>query len=239
MRIHDRVAMAVALLALGCANSGGANPTPGRDGGSIDETTGPTGRRGGGTGTFGGVDDDGGASYDLASLGDAIVLIGDDGAIASGADAPMTADGSRDRGPDVIGPAPDAAPDIAPAPDTSPATLCQQCADIEKRYSDAVARARSCTPGLKGQCQQKVSVSLSCPCSQTWVSSTAEPDAYAKQYQAAGCGTCRYLCPLACTVLTSGVCSPSKLAAPAPGSGTTPPIIDKGTCTDMNAAPGP
>jgi hypothetical protein len=256
MRLLIPGALVAALVALGCG-SDGMTKVPGAGdaeiAGIVDDG-GVPGRRGGGGGAFGGGEDDAGG----ASIGDAAVAPGEDAPAGSGEDAPLSLDSGRDRNRDTSGithdsagpgpdlaPAPDLAtsPDLAISPDTNPADPCSQCPAIEAKYADALTRARVCNPIIKAQCQSKVSASLSCPCSQTWVNNTTEVDAVAKMYQDAGCGKCRHICPLLCRVLSSGVCNPSKLALPidpGPGPDPVPPIVaDKGTCADMNDTPAP
>jgi hypothetical protein len=236
MRVLSRLVLIGSLSLWGCGGGTATKATGmiGGDGAATEADGGPIGRRGGGNGSFG--DDDSGTPP--GDPGDGPTPSGDDAAPT--ADVAVVVVDARPRdaitpGPDVVlssdsDPAPS---DLAVAPDSG--NICDDgtCSALRQQYQDALVRATTCITTLKGQCTQKAPANLDCPCSQVWVNSTVETDKAAANYRAAGCDKCRHVCTLLCRVLSTGVCSPSKLAlVQDPGTNIVAPPPDRGTCTD-------
>jgi hypothetical protein len=251
MRIVSRLVLLGSLSLWACGGGGTAKkPIGGGDAAEATADGGPIGRRGGGNGSFGGVDDDAGSR--AADAGDGPAGSDLDGASPPPPPPPPPADAAaidarpdarpRDAltpGPDVVVPMDSTPPrDLAVPPDSSSGSACDNgtCAGLSQQYQDALARATSCITTLKGQCAQKAPRSLECPCSQAWVNSTVETDMAAANYRAAGCDKCKHLCPAICPALSTGVCSPSKLAlVQDPTTNIVAPPLDHGTCTDSGS----
>ena len=235
MRSLSRCASVVALFLLACGGKGSSSnvaSTIGDGAASEGDEAGVPGRRGGGGGAFGGSED--GGAPDDGAASDAVV----------GADAPIVVvlDGGRDRPPRDNA----AATDLSGSPDviavTDVATTGNPCADgtcdaFETDYQTALARARSCTPGTKVQCQVVAPTGLRCPGCGAWVNSRVELDDLRTKWTNAGCAKCSSkFCPLiACPVMSSGTCSLRRLASPGDNANLVPqPPVEMGVCTEQN-----
>jgi hypothetical protein len=221
----------VAVVALGCGGSGpGAQVSDGARAPASGEEAGVPGSRGGGMPVPGG----GGTS---GSGG----MSGSGGTSGSGGAAPDAArdvatapDARPDATPDLA-PAVDRAPDVAPMPD-GPVELCGaggMCATIEADYIKALQRARTCDPMAKNQCGQSRATTLGCPGCSAWVTSAVEVDSIRAQWDAAGCAQCKRICPLiACKLPTVGECRTGRGGPVAAPDRILPPGGLLGTCWD-------
>jgi hypothetical protein len=221
----------IALFALACGeNKGGAKigATVG-DGaaGPSGQGGGPPGSRGGGSGVFGGGNDP-----DAASVPDGDILAGDVSADPADARPDLGRDLARDTSFTPV----DAVTlaDAGPGADLSSDPCAGICQTYETEYAAALARARSCNPGLKLQCQMTATSNLKCGGCKIWVTSTVELTGIRMKWADAGCQTCKVLCPaIACRALTTGVCHSKMLAAQDPPGGQILPPTVMGTCSDQ------
>jgi hypothetical protein len=247
MTLLSRGALVAALLAVGCGGGGGGGSSkPAGTGGNTGaggapppgQEAGTPGTRGGGGGAFGGGSDPdagGGPSEE-----DAAPVTGDGPTVS--ADARLANDRPRDTSftpVDAVTPADSASP-----PDMGGPGSCGTggvCEMYEGEFTAALARARVCNPTLKLQCQMTSATQLGCSGCKVWVNSNVELDAIRTKWNAAGCQTCRRLCPaIACRPVTTGVCHSKMLAAPQEPEADPPvehivvPPMYTGTCIDQS-----
>jgi hypothetical protein len=244
----SRCAVVAVLLAAACGGNGGTGGTkPAGTGGTSGgggapapgQEAGTPPIRGGGGGAFGGGNDpdSGGPAEDAAPV------TGDGAVVAADAGRDLASDPPRDVSFTPV----DAIVMVdtaAPGPDMGTAGQCGTggvCDKLEDDFRAALARARSCNPLVKLQCQMTSASGLSCPGCKVWVNSNVELNAIRAMWNDAGCQVCRRLCPaIACRAITTGTCHSKMLAAPpepdpgAPVDRIIVPPMTTGTCIDQS-----
>jgi hypothetical protein len=172
----------------------GHKGTDDSDGGSTGGTTGGAGSGSGGNAAGGGGQAAGG-SGGVSGGGSGGGGFSDSG---GGGGAQTGGAGGEGEGGSS---APDAAvpQDATAAQDAAPGT-CDSggiCQSLETQYAAALARARACSPKLVGQCAQAAPTGLACGGCELWVNDKAELNTIKVKWDAAaGCTTCKRLCPL-------------------------------------------
>jgi hypothetical protein len=112
----------------------------------------------------------------------------------------------------------------------------ESCTQIETDYGNALTAAAECTPGVAGQCQHLIDMSLSCPGCKTYVNDVTELDALSAMWQAQDCGSIPHACPaIACIIPGPATCGAASSTPGGPNAGASP----GGTCTTASLSNNP
>jgi len=208
------------------AGTGGGGPSTGGSGGS--SSGGAAGGSGGAAGR-GGSGGGGGSGGSGGSGGGGSAGSGTGG---SGMDAPV------DRAPDLaVDRPPDSTADMPP----NPCMTGGVCELINREYTQALARARACSPGVAGQCAEQAAQGLMCPGCQVWVNTPKELAPLIKRYADERCpDLCRVPCPLPpCRAMVKGACVAASNQAAADPDRILPPPQGGYVCTESGLIVAP